>query len=47
MKKRITFTIDKETIDDLKKLSEKTMIPQARIVDKAIKEYIERNKPSK
>jgi predicted transcriptional regulator len=42
MKKRITFTFDEETIDKLKEISEKTMIPQARLVEQAIKEIIER-----
>lgn len=38
MKKRITFTFDEELIEQLKKLSEETMIPQSRIVETAIKE---------
>lgn len=38
MKKRLTFTLDQETIDLLKKTSERTMIPQSRIVEEAIKE---------
>lgn len=37
MKKRLTFTLDQETIDLLRKTSEKTMIPQSRIVEEAIK----------
>lgn len=41
MKKRITFTLDQETIDLLRKISELTMIPQARIVEEAIKEKCE------
>ena len=40
MKKRITFTLDSETIEKLKEKSEKTMIPQARIVETAIKEKL-------
>ena len=36
MKKRITFTFDESTIDRLKKASDESMIPQARIVEKAI-----------
>lgn len=43
-KKRITFTLDEETIDQLKKVSEESMIPQARIVEQAIKEYLEKMK---
>ncbi len=42
MKKRITFTLDEETIDKLKETSEKTMIPQSRLVEKAILEVIEK-----
>ncbi|MBZ9536293.1 ribbon-helix-helix domain-containing protein [Cytobacillus oceanisediminis] len=38
MKKRQTYTLEQETIDLLKKTSEETMIPQARIVEEAIKE---------
>lgn len=40
MKKRITFTLDETLIEQLKKVSEKTMIPQARIVESAIKDKI-------
>jgi hypothetical protein len=42
MKKRVTFTLDNETIEHLKSVSEKTMIPQARIVELAIKEKLEK-----
>jgi len=38
MKKRLTFTLDQETIELLKKTSEQTLIPQSRIVEEAIKE---------
>lgn len=41
MKKRVTFTLDKETIERLKALSEKTMIPQSRIVEMAIIEKLD------
>lgn len=41
MKKRQTYTLDQETIDLLKKTSEKTMIPQSRIVEQAIKDKCE------
>jgi hypothetical protein len=40
MKKRVTFTLDEKTIQDLKDISDVTMIPQARIVELAIKEKI-------
>lgn len=42
MKKRVTFTFDIELIEKLKAISEKTMIPQSRIVEKAINDYIEK-----
>lgn len=44
MKKRITFTLEESLINELKKKSEETMIPQARIVEQAIKEYLEKMK---
>jgi metal-responsive CopG/Arc/MetJ family transcriptional regulator len=40
MKKRVTFTIEETLIEQLKKLSEETMIPQAKLVEKAIKEVL-------
>lgn len=40
MKKRITFTFDEELIEQLKKVSEQTMIPQSRIVESAIKDKL-------
>lgn len=43
MKKRITFTLDENLIDELKAISEKTMIPQARLVEQALKEIIKKN----
>ena len=43
MKKRITFTFDEKTITDLKEVSEKTMIPQSRLVEQAIKEIIKKH----
>lgn len=47
MKKRVTFTLDEKTINLLKSTSEKTMIPQARIVEQAIIEYINKMKSAK
>lgn len=41
MKKRVTFTLEEETINKLKELSKKTMVPQARLVEQAIKNIIE------
>lgn len=46
-KKRVTFTLDEKTIDLLKSTSEETMIPQARIVEQAIIEYINKMKSAK
>lgn len=40
MKKRITFTFDEELIKKLKEISEKTMIPQSRLVEQAVKDVI-------
>ena len=40
MKKRMTFTLDEELLKELKKLSERTMVPQSRLVEKAIKNII-------
>ncbi|WP_083979163.1 ribbon-helix-helix domain-containing protein [Bacillus alveayuensis] len=42
MKKRITFTLDEELIEKLKRISEETMIPQARLVEQAIQEVIKK-----
>ncbi|WP_161526449.1 ribbon-helix-helix domain-containing protein [Enterococcus sp. JM9B] len=44
MKKRVTFTLDESVIKQLKETSDETMIPQARIVEQAIKEYLEKMK---
>ena len=41
MKKRATFTIETDILENLKALSEKTMIPQSKIVELAIKEKID------
>lgn len=46
-KKRMTFTLDETVLDELKELSEQTMIPQARIVEQAIKEKIEEMKKNR
>lgn len=47
MKKRATFTFDEELIKKLKEVSEKTLIPQSRIVEQAIKEKIEKIESTK
>lgn len=44
MKKRVTFTLSEELIEQLKEVSDKTMIPQARLVEKALQNIIEENK---
>ena len=40
MKKRMTFTLDEELLAKLKEISKKTMVPQSRLVEKAIKNII-------
>ncbi len=47
MKKRVTYTLEEETINRLRAYSDKTMIPQARIVEEAIKLYLDENEPTK
>lgn len=42
MKKKITFTFDEELINYLKETSDKTMIPQSRLAECAIKEYLDK-----
>lgn len=44
MKKRITFTLDEQTIEKLKIVSQETMIPQARLVEQAILKLIDNHK---
>ena len=40
MKKRVTFALEPELIKRLKEFSEKTMIPQSKLVEKAIEEKL-------
>lgn len=40
MKKKITFTFEPELIEKLQKVSKETMIPQAKIVEKAVEEKL-------
>lgn len=42
MKVRVTYTLDEELIERLRCASEKTMIPQSKIVNEAIKEYLDK-----
>lgn len=47
MKKRITFTLDEATIAELKAVSERTMIPQSRLVEQAILNVIKQHQEPK
>ena len=40
MKKRIRFTFEPKLIEKLQKVSKETMIPQAKIVEKAVEEKL-------
>lgn len=42
VKVRVTYTLDEELIERLRSVSDKTMIPQSRMVEQAIKEYLEK-----
>ncbi|MFT8324346.1 ribbon-helix-helix domain-containing protein [Oenococcus sicerae] len=44
MKKRVTFALDQDVAAELKTISDETMIPQSRLVEKAIEEVIEEEK---
>lgn len=46
-KKRITFTLDPKLIEGLKEVSKQTMIPQSRLVERALEEIIEKYKTGK
>lgn len=46
-RKQVTYTLDEELIERLRNYSDETMIPQARIVERAIIEYLNKNKPTK
>lgn len=46
LKKNVTFSFDEELIELLKKISDKTMIPQSRIVESAIRERLEKMEPT-
>lgn len=41
MKAKVTYSLDEELVKKLKDVSEKTMIPQSRIVEQAIKDKLE------
>lgn len=42
MKKRVTFTLDEDLIERLKKVSNDTMIPQSKLVEKTLKEVLKK-----
>lgn len=44
MKKRVTFTLDEKIIDELRRVSKETMIPQSRLIEQAIKEILNKHK---
>ncbi len=41
MKKRVTYSLEEELIERLKRVSDDTMIPQSKLVEKAIKDIVE------
>ena len=41
MKKRITFTLEEELIEKLKNVSERTMIPQSKLIERSLKEVLQ------
>lgn len=44
-RKRVTFTLDPELIEKLREISAETMIPQARLVERALEKVIEEYEP--
>ena len=40
VKKKVTFTVEEELVERLKLVSEQTMIPQSKLVEKAIEEIL-------
>lgn len=42
MKKKVTFTVEENIIERLKLVSEQTMIPQSKLVEKAIEEILKK-----
>jgi len=42
MKKKVTFTVEEAIIERLKMVSEETMIPQSKLVEKAIEEILKK-----
>ena len=46
-RKQVTYTLDEELIKRLREYSETTMIPQARIVEQSIIEYLNKKESTK
>lgn len=44
--KRITFSLDEKLIEELKRASQQTLVPQSKIVESAIKEKLKELKPA-
>lgn len=40
MRKGVTFTLPEELVEKLKKVSKETMIPQAKLVEKALEDML-------
>lgn len=47
MKKRVTYTLDNKLIERLKEYSDKSMIPQAKIVNEALIQYLDKAESTK
>lgn len=47
MKKRVTYTLDDKLIERLKEYSDRTMIPQAKVVNEAIIQYLDKVESTK
>ena len=46
MKIRVTYTLEEELVERLRNYSDKSMIPQAKLVNEAIKEYLDKIEPA-
>ena len=46
MKIRVTYTLDEELVERLRNYSDKSMIPQAKLVNEAITEYLDKMEPA-
>lgn len=43
-KRRVTFTVDETLLEELKMVSKESMVPQAKIVTRALEAYLKKNK---